>query len=287
MALLGWKISAGLITARRCGMTSKASYVPEGFHSLIPYLIGTNGGRLLTFLREGFGAEETFRMNRENGSVWHASMRLGDSVLEMGDPPPDKWRTMLAALHLYVPDVDAVYARALEAGGEKLYEPREMEYRDREGGVKDPAGNDWYIATHKAGKRHVPEGLRTVTPGMRVTGAAEFLKFLEKGFAAKVVSRDEGAGGVVAHAKARIGDSVLECAEANGKWGPRMVATHVYVPDCDAVFRSVIGAGASSQLEPTDQSYGERSGTAVDAWGNHWYIATYQGEPGKEHAASS
>jgi uncharacterized glyoxalase superfamily protein PhnB len=162
-----------------------------------------------------------------------------------------------------------------------------MEYGDREAAVKDPAGNDWYIATHKAGTSHVPEGLRTVTSSVSVKDAAGFLKFLEKGFAANVVSKHMGEGGAVGHAKVRIGDSVMEVSEAHGEWGPRKAALHVYLPDCDAVFQSVIAAGASLQMEPKDQSYGERSGTAVDAWGNHWYIATYQGEAGKEQAASS
>ncbi|HXL22829.1 MAG TPA: VOC family protein [Candidatus Dormibacteraeota bacterium] len=160
-----------------------------------------------------------------------------------------------------------------------------MEYGDPEGGVKDPSGNDWYIATHKGathegatqrlGNPFAPQGFRSVTPGLNVTGAAALLQFLEKSFGASIVDKKVGANGIVGHATVQIGDSMLECSEAHGQWGPRPVAIHIYVPDVDAVYRAALAAGATSLAEPKDQFYGERNGAAMDAWGNHWYIATH------------
>jgi PhnB protein len=262
-------------------MSSQTNYIPEGFHSLTPYLVGKGTARLLEFLKEVFGAEETFRMSREDGTIGHASARIGDSMLEMADPA-EEWKAMLAGLHLYVPNADEVYKRAVEAGAQSLYAPSDMEYGDREGGVQDPSGNHWYIATHKGGKHFAPEGLRSVTAGMSVKDAAKFLEFLAKAFDAEVVQKNEAANGVVGHAKVRIGNSMLECSEAHGKWGPRSVTMHLYVPDVDGAYARAMQAGASSLSEPKDQFYGERNGGVMDAWGNQWYVATHKEAVSKE-----
>jgi uncharacterized glyoxalase superfamily protein PhnB len=256
-------------------MGGQAKHIPEGFHTLTPYLVCEGVGRLLEFVRNAFGAVETFRMAREDGSIAHTSVRIGDSMVEMGEPAGE-YKAMVTGVHLYVPNVDETYQQAVSAGGASLEGPQDMAYGDREAGVKDPSGNDWYVATHKGTKHFAPAGFRSVTVYLSVKDAAALLAFLEKAFDAEVVSKDEGAGGVIAHATVRIGDSVLECSEAHGQWGPRPVAIHVYVPDVDAVYRAAIAAGATSMGEPKDQFYGERGGQVIDACGNHWYIATHQ-----------
>jgi uncharacterized glyoxalase superfamily protein PhnB len=281
-------------------MGDQVSHIPEGFHTLTPYLVCGGVGRLLAFAVEAFGAAETFRMAREDGTMAHAAVLIGDSMVEMAEPAGE-YQAMPAGVHLYVADADAVYWRAVAAGGQSLYEPRDMEYGDREGGVKDPSGNDWYIATHKGathkgathkgvthkgttpegatrgtGNLFAPKGFRSVTPGLNVTGAAALLQFLEKCFGASIVDKKVGANGIVGHATVQIGDSMLECSEAHGQWGPRPVAIHIYLPDVDEVYRAALAAGATSLAEPKDQFYGERNGAAMDAWGNHWYIATHQ-----------
>jgi PhnB protein len=256
-------------------MNEQAKHVPQGFHTLTPYLICGGVGRLMKFVTEAFGAVETFRMAREDGTIAHASVRIVDSMMEMAEPSGE-WKAMPAGVHLYLPDADEVYRRAMAAGGTSLYEPQDMEYGDREGGVKDPSGNDWYIATHRLTGQFAPKGFRTVTPGLSVKGATALLQFLQKAFGADVVFKKEDPEGVVRVAAVMIGDSVLECSEAHGQWGPRPMANHLYVPDADAVYRAAIAAGATSLEEPKDQFYGERSGAAMDAWGNHWYIATHQ-----------
>jgi len=262
-------------------MSSQTNYIPEGFHSLTPYLVCNGAARLLEFLKQAFGAEETFRMGRKDGTIGHASARIADSMLEMADPA-EEWKAMFAGLHLYVPNVDEVYRRAVQTGARSLYEPRDMDYGDREGGIQDPSGNHWYIATHKTGKHFAPEGFLSVTPGMSVKDAAKFLQFLVKAFEGKVVEKNEAPNGTVGHATVRIGDSILECSEAHGQWGPRTATLHLYVPDVDAAHERALKAGASSLSEPKDQFYGERSGGVMDAWGNNWFIATHKESLTKE-----
>jgi PhnB protein len=125
-----------------------ASHIPEGFRTITPYLIVKGADRYLDFLRAAFGAEEILRMPQAGDHVQHAQLRIGDSVVEVGEQPPD-WAPRRAALHLYVPDADAAYRRALEAGAISMYEPEDKFYGDREGGVEDPAGNQWFLATHR------------------------------------------------------------------------------------------------------------------------------------------
>lgn len=255
-------------------MIRSTKYVPDGFHSLTPYLVCAGVSRLLEFLRQAFGAEETVRAAREDGLISHAAVRIGDSMVEMGEASGE-WKPMLAGLHLYVPDAAEVYRRAVNAGAQSLCEPRDMDYGDLEGGIKDPSGNHWYIATHKSGKHFAPEGLRSVTPGISVKDAAKFLGFLEKAFGASAVIEHASPEGVVGHAKVQFGDSMLECSEAHGDWGPLLATLHLYVSDVDATYQSAISAGAKSLSEPKDQPYGERNGGVMDPWGNHWYIARH------------
>jgi uncharacterized glyoxalase superfamily protein PhnB len=261
-------------------MAKSEGPIPEGFHTVTPYLVVPGVVRLIDFLTSAFEAEETIRAARGDGLISHAAVRIGDSMVEMGESS-EQWKAMPAALHLYVKDADEVYQRALKVGAEPLYELQDMDYGDREGGISDPSGNQWYIATYKtdahgnSARHFAPEGLRCVTPGLRVKGAAAFLEFLAKAFAAQIVFKKEAPNGGVGHAKVRIGDSMMECSEAHGKWGPRPVTLHLYVPDVDAMFKDALAAGAKSLSEPKDQFYGERNGGVVDAWGNHWYIATH------------
>jgi PhnB protein len=256
-------------------MSESTPYIPEGFHSVTPYLVGSGTARLMEFLAKAFGAEETFRMARPDGTIGHASMKLADSALEMADPM-EASRTMQAALHLYVPNADEVYHRSLAAGAASLYEPEDMPYGDRVGGIKDPAGNDWYIATRKGGAHFAPQRFHAVTPSLSVAGAHKLLAFLEKAFAANVVGKHEAANGTIDHATIQIGDSVIEASEAHGQWGPRTATLHVYVADTDRVYAQALAAGATSLQEPKDQFYGERNSGVMDAWGNHWYIATHR-----------
>lgn len=121
--------------------------IPEGYHTVTPYLVVPGAGRLIEFLKEAFKAEEVERMSQPDGTVMHAEVRIGDSIIMMGESS-DKFPAMPAAIYLYVPDIDAVYKRALAAGAASTMEPANQFYGDRNAGVKDPSGNLWWIATH-------------------------------------------------------------------------------------------------------------------------------------------
>jgi len=121
--------------------------IPEGYHSLTPYLCIKGAAKLIDFLKQAFAAKELHRSTRPDGSVWHAELNIGDSRLMMAEAS-DQWPPMPCALYLYVEDVDATYRKAIAAGATSLGEPVDQFYGDRSGGVKDPAGNTWWIGTH-------------------------------------------------------------------------------------------------------------------------------------------
>lgn len=122
-----------------------ASHIPPGLPCLMPYLTVEGAARLLQFAKEAFDAVELER-HEDGGRIMHAAVRLGDSVIETGDAN-DRWGATPASLHYYVPDCDAAYRRALEAGAESLMEPTDMPYGERSAAVRDPVGNKWYLAT--------------------------------------------------------------------------------------------------------------------------------------------
>lgn len=121
--------------------------IPEGYSTVTPYLIVEGADALLDFLERAFGAERRFRMDSEDGTVAHAEVTLGDSVVMLAEAGGE-WPAMPGNIHLYVEDCDATYARALDAGATSLQEPTDQFYGDRSGGVRDPAGNVWWITTH-------------------------------------------------------------------------------------------------------------------------------------------
>lgn len=121
-------------------------YRPEGFSAITPYLIAPDAARLIQFIVEAFDAKEKILVHDDAGKVRHAGFLIGDSNIELADGNP-QWKPMTAGLHLYVPDTDAAYQKAIAAGGTSLYEPTDMPYGERSGGVMDPAGNHWYLAT--------------------------------------------------------------------------------------------------------------------------------------------
>jgi PhnB protein len=122
--------------------------VPEGYHTVTPYLTVENAGRLIEFLKHVFDAQEIERIPGPNGTIAHAEVKIGDSMIMMGDAGGE-WKPMPGSLYLYVNDTDAAYKRALQEGGAAIMEPADQFYGDRNAGVRDPVGNVWWIATHK------------------------------------------------------------------------------------------------------------------------------------------
>jgi len=128
-------------------MTTKVKYIPEGHHTVSSYLVVSGVAQLIEFTKQAFGATEVYLSKRPDGSVQHAEVRIGDSIVMMGEGGPGG-KHFPGMLHLYMEDVDAVYQRAIEAGAKSVREPADQPYGDRSGGVEDAFGNQWWISTH-------------------------------------------------------------------------------------------------------------------------------------------
>ena len=123
------------------------SYVPKGLHNVNVYLHPLRAEPVIGFLKRAFGAQEISKYASPDGVVHHAQVRVGDSVVEMGEAH-GPYQPMPSMFYLYVPDCDAVYQRALAAGAKSLHPLTDQPYGDRNGAVTDPFGNIWYVATH-------------------------------------------------------------------------------------------------------------------------------------------
>lgn len=120
---------------------------PTGYNSVSPYLIVPDAEALLAFLQAAFGATPLRRYDTPDGSIMHAEARVGDSVVMFAQATTE-WPPVPQHIHVYVPDVDATWRRALAAGGVAVKEPTQREGDpDRRGGVMDPGGNSWWVST--------------------------------------------------------------------------------------------------------------------------------------------
>jgi PhnB protein len=136
-------------------MTTATNHIPEGYHSITPYLHITGAARAIEFYKEVFGAIEVMRMDAPGGKIGHAEIKIGDSYVmladefpEMGARSPQSFGGSPVGLLLYVEDVDALAERAVAAGA-KMQSPLEDKfYGDRMGKLVDPFGHIWAIATH-------------------------------------------------------------------------------------------------------------------------------------------
>jgi uncharacterized glyoxalase superfamily protein PhnB len=245
--------------------------------TITPYLTVKRAEQLVDFVKEVFGGVELFRTTGSAGGL-HAEVMIGESKLMIGGY--ETVEETPTALHLYVPDADAVYQRAIAAGATSLEEPVDQFYGDREAGVKDPTGNVWWIATHKLGPAdtYIPEGMRPVTPFLHPVGAAALIDFMKEAFEAEEVSREQSPEGMIHHAVVRIGDSMIEMGEAHGEAQPMPPALFMNVENLEESYERALNAGATSMQPPTSQSYG-RTAWVKDAWGTVWYLAAPVSEP--------
>lgn len=136
-------------------MADKVKPVPEGYHAVTPYLIVDGAAAAIDFYKEAFGAIELFRMPHPNGKIGHAEIKIGDSHLMLADEHaemqafgPKTVGGTPVKLMVYLEDVDAVVDRAVAAGAKLTRPVADQFYGDRTGGIEDPFGHSWYVATH-------------------------------------------------------------------------------------------------------------------------------------------
>ncbi len=264
--------STAMTTMGTTTATEPATPARPGYHTITPYLTVKRADELVDFVKQVFGAVEVFRTTGSAGGL-HAEVTIGESKLMIGGY--EAVEEIPTGLHLYVPDADDVYQRALAAGAVSIEEPVDQFYGDREAGVKDPSGNIWWIATHKLGpaETFIPAGRRPVTPVLHPVNAPGLIEFMQTAFAGEVVSREQSPEGMIHHAVVRIGDSMIEMGEAHGIVQPMPPALYMYVENVEESYERALKAGATSMQAPTDQSYGERTAWVKDAWDNIWYLA--------------
>jgi PhnB protein len=230
---------------------------------------------LIGFLVQVFGATEKLRVVGSAGG-YHAEVQIGDSELMIGGGGPEvAWKgdARPMAFHVYVPDIDATYRRALAGGAESRQDPADQHWGERTAHVKDPWGNYWYIATFKDEKA-APKGMPTVQPFLRPLRSEPVIAFLTGAFGATEYGRATAPGGAILHTTLKIGNSSLELIDAVGIYQPMPGMFYLYVADADATYARALECGAVALSAPADQPYGDRNGSVRDVMGNAWYIAT-------------
>ena len=130
--------------------------IPQGYHTVTPYLTVDDGEAAIDFYRRAFGATERMRMGMPDGKLAHAELQIGDSIIMLSDPfpqastkPPSELGGTTSGVFLYVEDVDASFRQAVDAGASVEAEPQDMFWGDRFGSLKDPFGHTWSLSTHK------------------------------------------------------------------------------------------------------------------------------------------
>jgi len=280
-----------------------AEPLPEGVHSITPYLHPKGAPKVIDFLKRAFGAEEVFRAQDPEGTVHHAKIRVGDSIIALGEAH-GPYQPMPPALHLYVPDTDAAYKRALEAGAISIDEPVDQGYGDRYAGVKDPFGNVWYLATHlrdftipaEPAAQPQTSGIEprqrpgSIMPFMFNDDPQRAFELYQKVFGAREVHRVIQPNGRPSHIQMAIGDTHVmlddvtapHAAEYRAKklagtprdFGGTPLHLYIYVADADAAFKRAIDSGSKVVDPMEDKGWGDRCGGVQDPFGHIWYIAT-------------
>jgi uncharacterized glyoxalase superfamily protein PhnB len=131
--------------------------IPDGYHSITPYLVCKGAAKAIEFYTRAFGAKEFVRMPGPEGRIMHAEVKIGDSVLMLADENPERGAVApqtgtlarSASIMFYTDDVDATFKRALDLGASSIQTPTDMFWGDRMGNLMDPFGHQWAIATHK------------------------------------------------------------------------------------------------------------------------------------------
>jgi PhnB protein len=291
---------------RRAAMATSAKAAPEIRATATPYLSVRGASAAIEFYKRAFGAAEITRLMQPDGRIGHAEIdisgariMLADEFPEAGFSSPESLGGSPVHIRLDVADVDAVAQRAVAAGAKVVRPVEDQFYGDRSGQFADPFGYTWAISTHKETltaeemQRRIDEmsrkesavaepprfirgGFHSITPYLVIPKAAELIDFMKTAFGAEEHFRIKrpGGGEMIMHAEVKIGDSMIELAEANPQFTPTPAAMILRVSDVDAVYNRAIEAGATPFQPLADQDYGARSGSVKDVSGNSWHIFT-------------
>jgi uncharacterized glyoxalase superfamily protein PhnB len=253
--------------------TTTVSAVREGFRTITPYLQVMPVEEVINFVKQAFGGEELFRSQGGAGGI-HTEIRVGDSMLMIGGGGTWEGPARTANMLINVSDVDEYYLRAVAAGAISIYEPTTHPWGDRDAGVRDAGGNNWYINTRRV-TEYAPAGYGDVLLGFGPKGAARFIDFLAAAFGAQVIMRHDAPDGTVRHARVGIGNSIVMVSEARDEYKATPPGIYMYVENADEMYERAIRAGATSLYPIADMPYGDRMGGVTDPFGNEWYIATH------------
>jgi PhnB protein len=290
---------------RRATMATPAQVAAEQHASAIPYLSVRNAAAAIEFYKRAFGAIEVTRLVQPDGRIGHAEINidgarimLADEFPEIGFKSPETLGGSPIQISLDVKDVDALARRAVEAGATVLRPVEDQFYGERSGLFRDPFGYAWSIATRQETlstaemqrrldemarkqsdrsahpeRKYIREGFRSITPYLIVPRAAQLIDFMKRAFGAEERFRVNRPGAeTVMHAELKIGDSMIELAEANDQFPPTPATLILRVADVDVAFLRATEAGATVIQTVADQEYGVRSATLADASGNKWNI---------------
>jgi PhnB protein len=288
---------------RRVTMAASTQVAREPRASATPYLSIRNAAAALEFYKQAFGAIEVTRLIQPDGRIGHAEIdiegarvMLADEFPEIGFKSPESLGGSSIHIRLEVKDVDSMARRAVGAGAAVVRPVEDQFYGDRSGQFRDPFGYTWSISTHKetlsteemqrrmdetsakeSGARpqeYIREGFHSITPYLVVPRVAQLIDFLKTAFGAEQRFRMNRPGTeTIMHAEVKIGDSMIEMADANDQFPPTPATIILQVDDVDATFLRATGAGATVLQPVANQDYGVRSATVVDASGNKWNIS--------------
>jgi uncharacterized glyoxalase superfamily protein PhnB len=245
-------------------MSTTTTNIRPGFRTVTPYLSMKNALEVAAFMQKTFDAKITDETKTPNGTT-HRELRMLGQMVMLGES-----LTIPGALHVFVDDVDATYARAIAAGAKTLMgeqgKPADRHYGERSAFVEDQGGNYWYISKHIG--RTEPEEQPIVTY-LHPRAAVPLIEFVKTVFNAEELGVFKD-GDRIAHAALKIGDSMIEMGEGPD---PKEQGLYVYVENPDDVYKRALSAGATSIYEPADHFYGERSGGFRDPAGNSWFVS--------------
>jgi PhnB protein len=293
---------------RSSSMASTAKAVSEFRNAATPYLSIRNAAAALEFYKRAFGATEVSRLMQPDGRVGHAEINIGGARIMLADEfpeidfrSPESFGGSPVRIQLEVQDVDAVVLQAVAAGARVVRPVQDQFYGERSGQLSDPFGYTWSISTTRevltpaemqrridemsrqpggvsppAPVKYMREGFHSITPYLIVPGALRLIDFMKSAFGADEHFRVKrpGADDVLMHAEVKIGDSMIELADANPQYPPTPATLLLRVSDPDAVYNRAVEAGATPVQPMADQDYGTRGGTVRDASGNSWHIFT-------------